>query len=183
MKILLVCLMCIVLTASECFAIDGGPVYGKAQVKTTGVYAGVMTPDPTQSPGSNSFGLFSLTIPKTGLGTGPLIIFEQGQTYVGTAQGTADPDSAKLTALLYGSFPYIISVPSGTDSMGNPTFTTATVIAVASGPLKGRVKANQNFSTASARIIGTADVEFSLTVNNPFDEVIYNVRGFKQSEL
>jgi hypothetical protein len=182
MRILLACLMCIVLAASECFAIKGGPDYGSAGVRTTGTYAAVMTPS-ADSPAANSIGLFSVQIPKTGLGTGPLVIFEQGQTYVGTVQGTADPDSGKLTLLVYGSFPYITTVPSGTDSMGNPTFTTVTVIAVASGQLKGRIKANPNaFSTASARIVGKSDVEFSLTVNNPFDEIIYDVRGFKQSE-
>jgi len=44
MKILLACLMCLVLMASQCFAISGGPVFGGAQLTVTGSYAGVFVP-------------------------------------------------------------------------------------------------------------------------------------------
>ena len=54
MKILLACLMCLVLTMSECFALKGGPEFGKGQVTTTGIYAGVLVPQVAD----NSLGIF-----------------------------------------------------------------------------------------------------------------------------
>ena len=178
MRILLASLMCLVLFESECFALKGGPVYGGSKANITGTYAGVLTP--TQ--GSNSLAIFSLQIAQTGIGTGTLVIFDVGQIYSGTLQATGDPDKGKVTGLIRATFPYIVSVPSGTDSDGNPTFTTTTVVAVAAGTMQGKVKASANFSgVTSARLTGTADVQFSLTVNNPFDEIIYDIIGFKQS--
>jgi hypothetical protein len=35
--------------------------------------------------------------------------------------------------------------------------------------------------SSSVRLTGTADVQFELTVNNPFDEIVFNLIGFKQS--
>ena len=174
MKAILGSLLCFVLFASQCFALKGGPPYPGGTFATTGTFAGIMTPDPVQSPGTNSIGLFSVVFPQTGLGTGTLIIFQTGQTYTGTIQGLVDPKSAAISALLYATFPFIHIVES-VDSSGNVIETPITVIAVASGQLNGRV-------TTSSRIIGTADVEFSLSVNDPNrSEVIYDVFGFKQA--
>jgi hypothetical protein len=181
MKILLAGFMCGLLTTLQCFAIDGGPVYpGGSGVVTTGTYAGVMLPDMIQSPGSNSIALFSVTIPRSGLGTGPFVVFNLGETYVGTIQGTADPDSGKLFGLVNGTFPVVEVVPDP-DGSGS---TSITFSAVASGQVKGFVRSNPNaFSTSAARITGTADVQFSLTVNNVDDEIIYQVFGFKQQDV
>src|SRR5882724_2274702 len=113
MKIVLGCLMCVVLTASECFAIDGGPVFGGGgQVTVTGIYAGVFVPikivvDPGPPPVTltdNSLVLFTLIIPKVGLGTGTTAVFRNGFFYSGTIQGSADPDSARLTGVVNASF-------------------------------------------------------------------------------
>ena len=174
MKAILGSLLCFVLFASECFALKGGPPYPVGTVVTTGTYAAVMVPDPVHSPGTNSIGLFSAVFPQTGLGTGTLIIFQTGQTYIGTIQGLIDPKGAVISALLNATFPYLITVQTGTDDNGNPIFTTETVVAVASGQLFGKV-------TTNLRILGTADVQFSLTVNNVDSEVIYDVFGFKQA--
>jgi hypothetical protein len=184
--------------------ISGGPVYGKnGAVTTTGTYAGVMfatshvplcinnsTNPPTPVPctgqptGLNQIGLFSLPIPKTGLGSGTAVLFNKGQIYTGTIQATGDPKGGKVTGIFSATFPYIISVPSGTDSMGHPTFTTQTVSAQASGNLHARVKSVSTApGTTSIRLKGAADVQFELTVNNPFDEIIFSVLGFKQAEL
>jgi hypothetical protein len=171
--------MCLVLTSAQCLAHKGGPIFGGSKTSVTGTYAGVLLP----SANSNSLAIFSLQLPQSGIGTGSLVIFDVGQIYTGTLQATGDPDTGRITGLIRATFPYIISVPDGTDSDGNPTFTTTTVVAVAAGTMKGRVKADSNFSgVTSARLKGTADVEFSLTVNNPFDEIIYDIIGFKQSD-
>ncbi len=180
-KILLASLLCFVLVASQTFALKGGPEFG-GNVKTTGTYAGVMIPG-ALSPGSNSIGLFTLLLPTTGLGSGTVVIFTAGETYTGTIRGSADPDTAKLVGEVSASFPVIEIVPGPPDSNGNSTAVTITVAATAAGSVKGKMKANKNlFSTASVRIVGSADIQFSLTVNNPFDEIIYDVSGFKQAE-
>lgn len=183
MKALLGCLLCLVLGCAQTFAVSGGPEFGGGQVRTTGIYAGVLTPGPL-SPGANSLGLFSMTIPRTGLGTGPVVLFTAGQTYTGTIQGTADPDSAALIGVLRATFPFLTTVPAGLDDEGRQRFETVTVVAVAAGQVNGRIRANRNlFSTASARLVGTSNVQFSLSVNNPFTQIGYILSGFKQSEL
>jgi hypothetical protein len=174
MKALLGSLLCYVLFASQCFALKGGPPYPGNAASLVGTYAGILTPNPIASPGTNSIGLFSAVFPQTGLGTGTLVIFQTGQTYTGTIQGLIDPKGAVLSALLYATFPYVITIQTSTDSNGNPVFTTETVVAVASGQLFGKVQTN-------FRITGLADVQFSLTVNNVDSEVIYDVFGFKQA--
>ena len=183
MRALLGCLLCLVLGTAQAFAVKGGPVFGGAQVRTTGVYAGVLTPGPL-SPGANSLGLFSMTIPRNGLGTGPVVVFTAGQTYNGTIQGTADPDTAKFTGVLRATFPFLTTVPAGFDDDGNPQFETVSVVAVAAGQVNGTIRQNENlFSTSSVRLVGTSNVQFSLTVNNPFTQIGYIVTGFKQSEI
>ena len=178
MKILLACLMCVVLSISECFALKGGPIFPGSQVSVTGTYAGVLMPRDA----SNSLAIFSLQLPNNGIGTGTLVIFNLGQVYSGTLRATGDPDKGKLTGLIEATFPYITVVPSGVDDNGNPTFSTVTVVAKAAGKMEGKIKSSDSsFSSKSTRLTGSADVEFSLTVNNPFDEIIYDIIGFKQS--
>ncbi len=174
MKAILGVLLCYVLFASECFAHKGGPFEGGTTVATTGTFAGVLLPDSQISPFENSIGLFTAVFPKTGLGSGSLVIFQTGQTYTGTIQGLIDPKGGVVSALLYATFPYSRTIQTSTDDNGNPVFTTETVIAVASGQLSGKV-------TSTARINGFADVQFSLTVNNVDSEVVYDVFGFKQA--
>jgi hypothetical protein len=177
MKTVFACLCCLVLGTAQTFALKGGPDFG-SRVSTTGIYAGIMTPGPL-SPGANSIGLFSVTIPRTGLGTGQVVIFQVGETYTGTFTGIADPDSAKLTGEIDASFPVISST---INSSGNVV--TTTFLAKAAGKMQGSIRANKNlFSTAAARIVGTANIQFSLTVNNPFTQIGYIVIGFKQQSL
>lgn len=182
MKSVFGCLLCLVFTATQSYAVKGGPDFG-SKVRTTGIYAGVLTPG-ALSPGANSIGLFSVTIPKTGIGTGTVILFTAGQTYTGTFQGIADPDSAKLTGEIDAGFPFTTVVPSGTDDNGNQKYTSITVLAKAAGKVDGRIRANSTYgSTASARIIGTSNVQFSIYVNQPFTQIGYDVIGFKQQDV
>jgi hypothetical protein len=191
MKAVLGCLLCLVLGTAQTFALKGGPIFPGGQVRTTGVYAGVMTPGPL-SPGANSFGLFSITIPNAGTGTGVVVIFQGGQTYRGTVTGNADPDSAKLQAQVSATFSYqaqvLSSVETTTDPSGKVTvkesYSTQTFAATAAGDIDAQIRANRNvFSAASARLVGDADVQFSLTILNPFTQIGYIVTGYKQSDL
>lgn len=195
MKAILGVLLCYVFFSAQCFAIDGGPVYPTptlspsatpnaiSNVVITGTFAGVLLPNAKKSPGSNSIAIFSVPLPTSGLGSGPLVIFQTGETYTGTLQGIADPDSAKFYGLIDATFPLIITTPAGIDSNGQPVFTTTTVVATASGRLNGQLIANPlQGSTASTRITGTADVQFSQSVNRIDSEIIYDVFGFRQGD-
>ncbi len=183
MKTIFACLLCLVFATAQTFAIKGGPGPGTQQVRTTGIYAGVLTPGPL-SPGSNSLGLFSITIPKSGIGTGTVIIFTAGETYTGSFQGVADPDTAQLSGEIAASFPYVEIVPTGVSDKGVVTYTTVTVSATAAGRVAAKMRANTNrFSSASVRLSGDSNIQFSLTVNNPFTQIGYIVNGFKQAEL
>jgi hypothetical protein len=198
MKGLLGCLMCLVFTASQTFAISGGP-FGSAKLSPTGTYAGVMTfkkrvplccgpanapvqcsPDETpvvacsdQPIGENQLALFTVVVPKTGLATGMAVIFNQGQVYTGTIHATADPDTAKVKGIISASFPYVKLLPDGS---------TTTVDGQASGQVTARARASTTtFTATSVRLTGTADIQFALTVNSPFDEIKFKISGFKQS--
>jgi hypothetical protein len=187
MKILLAILLCPVLTASECFAISGGPVFGKGQVRTTGNYAGVFVPAAMD----NSLGLFTTTIPRTGMGTGTVAFFRNGIFYPnGTIQALADPDSAVLTGVIQSSFNVTF-----TSEVNPVTGTTKNIVITfqANGSIKGKIRANSNiFSTAAARITGKGAITYSTIGSAPgFDSgpansggpISYKVSGFKQSEV
>ncbi len=99
MKALLGTLMCLLLPISRALALKGGPVYIKpvipapGVVETTGIYSGLFVP----TDGDNSMGIFTATIPQTGIGTGTVGVFRKGIYYPGAIQGIADPRS-DLTA-------------------------------------------------------------------------------------
>lgn len=180
MKALFASLVCFVLTAVQGFAIGGGPDYGGGGITTTGIYAGVLMPG-YLSPGQNSIGLYSISIPRQGLGAGNVVIFGEGLTYTGTFTGVADPDSAKLVGEIDASFTPI-SVSDSTNVIVI-SFKTAT----ASGRLNAQLTSNSNqFSTAAVRMSGQADIAFAVTndgVNfSVRNEIVYDVIGFKQAE-
>jgi hypothetical protein len=165
MKIVLACLMCLVLGASECFAIDGGPFGGgSTRVSVTGRYAGVLVPipivpDPSMPdvtlPPDNSLALFTLIVPQTGLATGTSAVFRNGIAYSGDIQGSADPDSAKLTGIIRATFFQISFVDTGT------TGTAVTIESEydANGQfLNAKIAANA--SASSVRIRGKAKLTY-----------------------
>jgi hypothetical protein len=184
MKGLLGCLMCLVFTASQTFAISGGP-FGTPKLSPQGTYAGVMTfkarvpvcdtpPCPGQPTGTNQLGLFTLVVPQTGLATGTAVFFNQGQIYSGTIQATADPQTAQVKGIISATFSYIIVLPDGS--------TTTTVDAQAAGKTTINVRASTTTFTANSVLLGgQADIQFALTVNNPFDEIKFHISGFKQA--
>ena len=190
MKILLACLMCMVLNATQCFAIDGGPWGGSGgQVTVTGTYAGVLVPLPTVlAPGpppvtltDNSLALFTLIVPRNGLATGTSAVFRNGFFYSGQILGSADPDSARLTGLVNAEFNQ--DVQSGTITRtehyeANGQFTNA------------KITSDQTTSkVAPARIRGKASITYALGANatdtlrgDSGGPIQYKIRGFKQSQ-
>ena len=189
MKILLACLMCVVFTATESFAIDGGPWGGNGtHVTVTGTYAGVLVPIPTVlAPGpppvtltDNSLVLFTMKVPSSGLASGTSAVFRNGFFYSGAIQGSADPDSAKLTGIVSSEF--MQDRQSGTTTItehyeANGQFTNAKITA--------DVGTNK---VALARIRGKASLTYALGANatdalhgDSGGPILYKIRGFKQS--
>ena len=95
------------------YAISGGPPY-PGSTDLSGSYAGVLkpkrkpnpdaTPSPTPSPEDhNSLGVFSVTVPQSGLGTGSFVLFSHGEIYSGSINGQADPTHASLDGVLQSS--------------------------------------------------------------------------------
>jgi hypothetical protein len=188
MKIVLACLLCLVLGASESFAIDGGPTYGGGSgITITGTYAGVLVPVPTTlDPGpppvtltDNSLALFTLKIPKLGLASGTSAVFRNGIFYPGTILGSADPDSAKLTGILNAFFQETVAATSTTRFIfqynANGQFVNAKIVP------------NQNSaSSATTRIRGKASITYTNDAGDPNGDsggpLLYKIKGFKQSE-
>jgi hypothetical protein len=185
MKIVLAVLLCFVLTISECFALKGGPVFGNGGANIIGRYAGVLRPpfcplaDPSQCPtGFNSLGLFTLSIPQTGLGTGAAFIFTNGRSFTGTINAIGDPNTAVLSGVL--STEYQIT-PLG--SSGTPR-----TCATAGGRVSGKIAAKSGITSVSSILIkGTAVVSVScvtIELSCPActdGTTSYQIDGFKQS--
>jgi hypothetical protein len=188
MKIVLACLMCLVLGASESFAIDGGPVY-PGGTNVVGTYAGVIDRVVTDSPldcGANSIGVFSVGVPKTGISSGTFVMFSQGRTFTGTIQGVADPGKSTLKGVLNASFNFTVTQTNPVT--GEPT--TTDVTASANGSLKTQIAsgADLTFGVTATRLRGTAALNIDQGEVNPVTllpvitcEVTLRVRGFKQS--
>jgi len=195
MRILLGCLMCFVLSASQGLAISGGPFgNGGNVVSVTGIYAGVLVPIPVViSPGppevtltDNSLALFTLKIPQVGLASGTSAVFRNGIFYSGTIQGSADPDSMKVTAIVNSFFQLTVAESSTTTAIfqynANGQFLNAKV-----------VPDSNPFSGVAARIKGKAALTYTNNAPDPATGITpdpsgdsggplqYKIHGFKQS--
>ena len=179
--------MCVVLPISQAFAIKGGPTYGNGGVDVTGNYAGVFFPifDATVGNTDDSLALFTLSIPRSaGLAQGSAVIFRKGFFYSGTITGAADPDSAKLSGIIQGTF---------TDTFESGSTAVSCNFTAAGKFENTQIVANTDiFSSAATRIRGKA----TITYNPPADPICsedpngngdsggaisYKVSGFKQS--
>ena len=170
MKGLFGSLLCLVLATSQSYALKGGPSYNAGNVETTGIYAGVLYP----ANEANAIGLFSVTVPRQGLGTGAVFVFANRRAYSGIIQGTADPDSSIFTAVISAE----IGVDPDDDNVGGFGHT-------ASGRVNGRITANANIlSRASARLTGSSTIAFtSPPGSGPFPRIPFEVVGFKHANL
>jgi hypothetical protein len=189
-KALFASLLCLVLAATQSFAIKGGPPY-PAGTNLVGTFAGVMQGvfDPTNPGSSNTIGVYSLGVPKTGNATGPFVMFARGRVFSGTITATADPTKAAIQGVLDASFTFGISTLV-TDSDGTTHIVTTGVTATANGPLTSTVSAikSKNLVTASTIMKGSAVLNVAqgrVAANG--DPVIVEilsltVSGYKQSD-
>jgi hypothetical protein len=170
MKTLLGCLMCLVLTMSQGFAISGGPWSGKGLVGVVGTYAGTLQ---DVMVGSNNLGIFTLSVPQTGLATGTLLLFTGERAFSGPITGLADPNTDILVATLQG----IPVVSSGGQTIETLNFH-------ADGSLNARIRGSKkSTSVSSVRIRGTAHVTTTNSNPSPPEQTMtdYIVNGFRQS--
>lgn len=198
MKAILGSLLCLVLFASECFAIKGGPPYPGGSVSVVGTYAGVLQPafDPTDPFSANSLGVFTLGVPTDGASSGSFLMFTRGRVFGGTIQGVTDPNKAAFTGLLDATFNYTLTeVGRNADgsiqtdpTTGLPVIITIDVTATVNGPVTAKVTGTRSpFAVSSALIRGSATAFISnggvQGNGDPFIDgtLSLDVMGFKQS--
>jgi hypothetical protein len=176
MKSFFACFLCLVFFTSQSYAISGGPFTGPSHIPVTGTYSGIFKPSAKFSPGSNSLGLFTMVIPSVGLADGTVVIFGAGLTYTGTIQASANPDNDGVTGVIDATSTVNVVI-------GDNTF-----VETASGGMKAQVKLGKQLFSVRMKGVRNenhpdagADIQFSLNVNEPFLEVIYDIIGFKQS--
>jgi hypothetical protein len=190
MKIVFACLLCLLLGASESFAVKGGPTY-PAGTNIVGTYAGVMQGafDPTNPASSNSIGIFTLGVPSSGNASGAFVMFSRGRVFTGTARAFADPQKASLKGIVSATYNYTLHVPL-TDAAGATTISDISVTASANGPLNAKIAASKSASSISSSttvLRGEATLNISEGgVRNNGDPLITSilslvVSGVKQS--
>jgi hypothetical protein len=184
MKAILATLLCYLLIQAQCFAHKGGPFEGgKGQIPINGIYSAILIPTCTNCVGSNTLGLFTMTVPATGLASGTAFMFGFGASLTGTIQGAIDPKTAKLYAVFHTELD--ITVQQTID-------TTVTYVFLANGQLTdNKIVAGKGFSMP--RISGSANIIFSTSHDSQDDskspipdfpisqQVPYTVLGFKQA--
>ena len=197
MRAVLSTLLCIIFLESQALAVHqrhfnegGGPV-----PDVVGTYAGVLLPGTVSSSDTssneNSIGVFSLSVPSSGLGSGTFVAFSGGRQFNGTIDAVADPDSGAVDGVLQATFNFTLTRVIGS-SNGIPIFKDFTITATLSGSLEASAVTNTvttlDATTPSlARLEGTASLElnfggvnlsdFSPIITNTLD---FTVIGFKQ---
>jgi hypothetical protein len=197
MKTLLAILLSFVMTEAPVLAIHGGYTLGSS-TDLTGSYAGVLVPISdsvlvanSTDFGANSLGLFTLSVPETGLGSGSVVLFSNGRTFSGSIQVLPDPNTAGgLTGIMTAAFNYSLTETlTGTD--GVSTVTTIPVTANAQGAFNA-VAANDPTSQGplGVSLTGSATVNVdqglvSLADGTPVinETIVFAVDGFQQSNV
>jgi len=202
MKTAFAILLSFIISQAPVLAIHGGYTLGGAQ-SVTGTYAGVLIPitdtvinstvttGTTTTSGStstvtgfgtNTLGLFTLSIPDVGVGAGQILIFASGQNLSGSIQALPDPSNP-------GSIIGIIQatgVIEGSASTVNFAFLFVDLTGEAGGEIQAAVEASNNSNSPTGAIItGTAGVTFS-TIDafgalTPVEQATYDVEGLQQT--
>jgi hypothetical protein len=202
MKKILPVLLCYVLSASQMYAVSGGPVFtsGISPVGTfSGVIEGITETDDLIGSGptipgdplppannsntvpSNALGLFDLSVPAVGNASGAFVLFADGIVFTGTIQAFANPNNDKLTGILEAT-----STVTITDVVGTATTTTVTETAI--GLINAKITGATSSSTSLGSLTGTANLDVSYgeyntsTLQPIIDKSLtFNVIGVKQS--
>jgi hypothetical protein len=203
MKKILPLLLCYVLSASQMYAVSGGPVF-TSNISPVGTFSGVIegiteTDDLNASgppiPGdplpavnnssttpSNALGLFDLVVPSVGLSSGTFLLFADGIVFTGTITASADPDTDKIIGILEATTNIMV-----TDL---DTGVSATVTESSVGEINATVTGATSTGSSLGALKGTADLQVSFGEVDPttlepiVDRTInFIVLGVKQSAL
>ena len=144
------------------WAIGGGPNQGggASAASLVGSYAGALLPSSSSTTGTaqfNGLGLFTLSLPQSGLGNGDFIYFSEGKTFTGSITGLGDPNKQQFVGLVKAQFDIILSSFSGTDDFfGDFESNFTTPGGFANGTIKARFSAGSTpiVSAAGAAIAG-----------------------------
>jgi hypothetical protein len=198
MKTLLAILLSFIISEAPVLAIHGGYTLGGSG-SVVGTYAGVMIPTQINPLGTvvtsgttiagfgtNSLGLFTLSIPSTGVGTGSVLIFASGQNMLGNIQAVPDPESD--TGII-GVIQATGEITGGA-STNDFAFLFVYLTGEGAGGLTASVvQANAGSSPTGTNLTGTAGMTFSVFVTDtngntniePSESVAYQVEGYQQS--
>ena len=193
MKSLLTVLFCLLVLQTKVFAIHGGYSLGNS-TSLIGTYAGAFVPSSVTSfsgttgttIGSNALGLFTLSIPQTGLGSGTVVIFSNGHTFTGSIQALSDTQKPGfIRGVVNATFNYNLSIQTSATSV-----VTEAITANAQGNLVAQTAPDVNsVSPLGIDLIGSADVSidqgFVGADGNPIvtEEIVFSIDGFKQTNI
>ncbi len=177
-------LIAFVFLQTETWAIGGGPQgSGVSSTSILGDYGGALLP--TSSSRSNGLGLFTLNLPKKGLGKGDFVYFSEGKTFTGKITGLADPSTRTFLGLLKGQFDVVVSSLAITDQFfGNASVNQTQPGGFANGTVKAKFDGGGSSTVGTGsglRIKGTSVMQISEltyttvvnnngTPNNPLDD-------------
>jgi hypothetical protein len=197
MKTLLAILLSFIISEAPVLAIHGGYTLGSSQ-SAVGTYAGVLIPTSDQilaanaaDIGSNALGLFTLSIPDTGLGSGSIVVFSDGRTFTGSIQALADPNNpGGIVGIATASFTYdLYETLSGT---AGDTVSTLPVTAQAQGSFNASTTSSDinSISPTGIDLDGTSTLNIdqgfvSGSNGTPIivETVTFAVDGFQQSAV
>ena len=183
MKKVLSLLLAYTFLQAQTWALSGGPVFESGSVQTlVGTYAGALLPSDggdesatgggdqdADTGGVNGLGLFTLSVPQAGLGTGNFVYFSEGRTFTGTITGLADPNKRELVGLLKGQFDIIVSnIQIEDDFFGDASLVQTRPGGFANGQLRASFEGGTSAFTSTGvsfsgglRLEGGAQVEIS----------------------
>lgn len=164
-----------------------------------GSYAGVLIPTADNiisaasavDVGTNSLGLFTLSLPSQGTGSGDAIIFSNGRTFTGSIQALQNPDptSSGIIGILSASFNY--SLNETLTGTAGETVSTVTVTAQAQGSFDasvitdGESVGGQGLDLDGTSVINVDQGMVSGSSGVPVvtEEVTFAIEGFEQSDV
>lgn len=154
MKKVLSLLVTYVLLQTQTWALSGGPVFDTpgSVTNVVGTFSGVLSP---RIFGDTSIGIFSLTVPTSGLSSGAFNYFTNGSVFVGTISGVADPEKNSITAFLSAtatSRQYITTTTTTTTGGVIVTTTNSVLSTVGSGFATGTLEANVKAARGSTDV-------------------------------
>lgn len=188
-------LFTLVLFHGQAMALVGGPAYPVTE-SAGGLYSGVMVQIYSTLDGksdsndfditslntsSGSIALFSVEQPPLGLGTGEIVVFDEGRVFTGLISTAISPKGGDIKGIITAGYTYSLFV--GYNNQGNATFVDLSISM--NGTFYLNVASNNMFNSDLLAIEGEAellrnngdiDQNGNLVID---DKVIYAIDGYK----